>query len=212
VGAGPLPGRGTLMHVFISYNQKDQTLASALAVQLRFVGIDVFLDAWEIEPGDSIPGKVNGALALVNTVLVLWSADAASSRWVGAELETALALHLDDGSVQVVPVRLDDTPLPALLTPFKWLTLENEDDASDVARQLAGIGSREEFLRAVQQTLEDSGLEVGYFEGYGPAVGCPRCGASLSELSGWSDVDERRDDLYAGVRCNRCRWTAGGEI
>lgn len=64
MGAGPLPGRGTLMHVFISYNQKDQTLASTLAVQLRFVGIDVFLDAWEIAPGDSIPGKVNGALRL----------------------------------------------------------------------------------------------------------------------------------------------------
>lgn len=87
------------MHVFISYNKNDRELAGTLAVQLRLASIDVFLDAWEIEPGDSIPGKVNGALALVDTVLVLWSDDAARSRWVGAELETALALHLEDGSV-----------------------------------------------------------------------------------------------------------------
>ena len=200
------------MHVFISYNQRDRELATALAVQLRLVGIDVFLDAWEIEPGDSIPGKVNSALGLVDTVLVLWSKDAASSRWVGAELETALALHLEDGFLRVVPVRLDQETLPALLRPLKWLRLEDEAQASEVARQLAGIGSREEFLKAVQQTLEESGLEVGYFEGYGPAVGCPKCGASLGELSGWSAVDERRDDLYAGVRCDRCGWNDGGEI
>jgi TIR domain len=200
------------MHVFISYNKNDRELAGALAVQLRLVGIDVFLDAWEIEPGDSIPGKVNSALALVDLVLVLWSEDAARSRWVGAELETALALHLEDSSVRVIPVRLDASPLPSLLRPFKWLRLEDEGQASDVARQLAGIGSPEEFLKAVQQTLEESGLEVGYFEGYGPAVGCPKCGAPLSELSGWSQVDERRDDLYAGVRCGRCGWNDGGEI
>jgi len=200
------------MHMFISYNKKDRELATALAVQLRLVGIDVFLDAWEIEPGDSIPGKVNSALGLVDTVLVLWSEDAESSRWVGAELETALALHLEDGSVRVVPVRLDQAPLPALLRPLRWLRLEDAAQASEVARQLAGIGSPEEFLKAVQQTLEESGLEVGYFEGYGPAVGCPKCGASLSELSGWSAVDERRDDMYAGVRCDRCGWEGGGEI
>lgn len=200
------------MQLFISYNQKDRELATALAVQLRLVGIDVFLDAWEIEPGDSIPGKVNSALGLVNTVLVLWSEDAASSRWVGAELETALALHLEDGSVRVVPVRLDHAPLPALLRPFKYLRLEEAAQASDVARQVAGIGSPAEFLKAVQQTLEESALEVGYFEGYGPAVGCPKCGAALSDLSGWSEVDERRDDLYAGVRCDRCGWNDGGEI
>jgi hypothetical protein len=200
------------MHVFISYNKNDRELAGTLAVQLRLVGIDVFLDAWAIEPGDSIPGKVNSALALVDAVLVLWSDDAARSRWVGAELETALALHLEDGSVRVIPVRLDDAPLPALLRPFKWLRLEDPGETSDVARQLAGIGSREEFLKAVQQTLEESGLEVGYFEGYGPAVGCPKCGAPLSELSGWSEVDEQRDDMYAGVRCGRCGWNDGGEI
>jgi hypothetical protein len=112
----------------------------------------------------------------------------------------------------VIPVRLDDTPLPALLKPFKWLRLEDKRDASTVARQLAGIGSREEFLKAVQTTLEESGLEVGYFEGYGPAVGCPKYGASLSELRGWSDVDERHDDMYASVRCNRCGWNDGGAI
>ena len=207
----PSPSRA-VTHTFISYNEGDRESASALAVQLRLVGIDVFLDAWEIAPGDSIPGKVNGALALVDAVLVLWSANAAGSRWVGAELETALVRHLEDGSVRLIAVRLDDTPLPPLLSPLKWLTLEDEGEATEVARQLAGIGSRVEFLRAVQQTLEESGLEIGYFEGYGPAVGCPKCGAPLSELSGWSDVDERRDNLYAGVRCDRCGWTDGGEI
>jgi len=45
----------------------------------------------------------------------------------------------------------------------------------------------------------EAACRLGYFYGYGAAVGCPKCGAGLNHLQGWHAVDERRDDEYAGV-------------
>jgi hypothetical protein len=201
------------MHVFISYNSRDKDVAEPLAAQLRLVGVDVWLDNWEILPGDSIPGKVSEALAVVDVVVVLWSENAAASRWVGAELDTALARRLSDGDLRVIPLRLDDAELPALLQPIKWLTLYDPPaDTRAVAQSIAGLTTAESYIKAVQQQIDEAGLEFQYFVGYGVAVGCPKCGAAVSELEGWSATDDRRDDMYAGARCKRCGWEDGGEI
>jgi hypothetical protein len=200
------------IHIFLSHNRADKQLAERLAAQLRLVGADVWLDAWEIKPGDSIPGVVNDALAVVDTVLVLWSASAAESRWVEAELAVALQRRLDDGDLRIIPVRLDDTPLPPLLRPLKYLRAADDDDVLAIATQVVDLGSEADVLRAIQRTIDEAGLEFAYFPGYGLIVGCPSCGAPTSELEHWSAVDDRRDDTYAGARCKTCGWEDGGEI
>jgi hypothetical protein len=200
------------VHVFLSHNHRDKSIAVQLAAQLRLVGADVWLDDWEIRPGDSIPDKVSAALDVVDTVIVLWSENAARSRWVEAELATALDRRLADGGLRVIPVVLDDTPLPALLRPLKRLAVNDDAGVIDVARAIAGIDSDTAFLQAVQSTIDEAGLEIEYFQGYGPLVACPSCGAPASELEGWEAVNEERDDLYAGARCQRCGWEGGGEL
>jgi hypothetical protein len=77
----------------------------------------VWFDEWDIRAGDSIPGKVNEALDIVDTVVLLWSSDADHSKWVRAEFETALARGMEDGSLRVIPVLLDDTPLSCGASP-----------------------------------------------------------------------------------------------
>jgi hypothetical protein len=199
------------VHIFLSHNSRDREFVPKLAAQLRLVSGDVWLDEWEIKPGDSIPSEINAALAAVDTVVVVWSANAADSRWVDAELASALTRELSDGSVRVIPVRLDDTALPALLQPIAWINAEDEG-AVGVARKIMGLSSNEQYIRAVQAEIEEAGLEFEYFHGYGVAVGCPRCGAPVGELEAWSATDYMRDDEYAGVRCKRCGWEDGGEI
>jgi hypothetical protein len=185
-------------------------VATPLAAHLRLAGVDVWLDAWEVSPGDSIIGKVSGALEVADTVVLLWPKNAVSSRWVNRELETALDRQLTDGSVRIIPVCLDDSELPRLLRQVKRI-VAGRDDVADVALEIANIDSYGEFLRAVQQTIEDAGIEFRYFYGYGVLVACPKCGASGGELEAWSAVDPQRDDSYAGARCRRCRWEGGGE-
>ena len=111
------------MRAFISHNHRDKPAVKPLAARLRLLGVDVWLDSWEIRPGDTIPGKVNHALSVVDTVMVFWSENASNSRWVNTEWETALTRSLDDDSVRVIPLLLDETPLPALLRRIMWVSL-----------------------------------------------------------------------------------------
>jgi DNA-directed RNA polymerase subunit RPC12/RpoP len=75
-----------------------------------------------------------------------------------------------------------------------------------------GFATDQDRLRAIQAALDEASIEVRYFEGYGRLVCCPKCGASVDKLEGWSQVDERRDDMYAGFRCTECGFNDGGEL
>jgi len=78
--------------------------------------------------------------------------------------------------------------------------------------EVLGLKGERDWLRAVQETLDNAEIEVGYFPGYGAIVACPRCGAGLSSIEGWQQMDFDRDDLYAGASCRECRWSGGGEL
>ena len=183
------------LHVFLSHNRDDKDTARRLGGQMRLAGADVWFDEWEIRAGDSIPGKVNDALAVVDTVLLLWSASANGSEWVRAKFEAAVTRGIEDATLRVIPVLLDDCPLPALLQRLR-----------------VGFATDQDRLRAIQAALDEASIEVRYLEGYGPLVCCPKCGADVDKLEGWSEVDERRDDMYAGFRCRECGFNDGGEI
>jgi hypothetical protein len=200
------------VHVFLSHNRQDKDLARRLGAQMRLAGADVWFDEWEIRAGDSIPGKVNEGLAAVDTVLLLvWSVDADRSEWVRAEFETAITQGMADETLRVIPVILDDTALPPLLTRIRWVDLQDGDETRAV-NEIMGFANDQDRLRAIQEHLDEAGIEVAYFHGYGPLVCCPKCGAGVDHLEGWSQVDERRDDTYAGFKCTACGFSDGGEI
>lgn len=70
---------------------------------------DVLVDR-EIPPGLPWRVVIAAAITQARTVLVLWSARSAASVEVGAEWRLAAA-----AGVRLVPVLLDDTPMPAEL-------------------------------------------------------------------------------------------------
>lgn len=104
------------MHAFISHSHRDKPWVTPFVAKMRLSGADVWLDEWEIQPGDSISGKVNQALDLVDTVLLFWSVDAAASAWVNTETESALTRKLAEAGFRRIPVKLDDAP-PASAAP-----------------------------------------------------------------------------------------------
>lgn len=196
---------------FLSHNHADKELARQLGAQLTLVGAFVWFDDWEVRAGDSIPGKVNDALATVDTVILVWSVHADRSNWVRAELETAIVRAIDDKTFRVIGVRVDNTPLPALLLRLKWVDL-SDGDVTRAVNEIMGFSTDQHRLRAIQATLGEAGIDIRWFEGYGPVVCCPRCGAGVDRLKGWAQVDERRDDTYAGFECRDCGFSDGGEI
>jgi len=51
--------------VFLSHSSKDKAVVRAVAERLRADGLRVWLDDWEIRPGDSIPAKIEEGLECV---------------------------------------------------------------------------------------------------------------------------------------------------
>ncbi|MGW2539678.1 toll/interleukin-1 receptor domain-containing protein [Kitasatospora sp. NPDC001574] len=199
------------MHAFLSHNHHDKPAVTPLASRLRMLGLEVWLDSWAIRPGDSIPDKVNEALGLADTALLFWSKNSAESRWVKNEWHTALTRRMNDDSVRIIPIVLDETPLPPLLQPIKYVSL-TDGDFDRAAREVTGIESSADFNQRVQEFVAASKMEFRYFLGVGSLVGCPQCGAPSSELRAIEadhEYDRRTTLTFYGVECIHCKWIDG---
>lgn len=200
------------MSVFLSYNHVDRDIARGLGAHLTLAGADVWFDQWEIRAGDSIPGKLNEGLTAFDTLLLLWSAHASRSQWVRKELEAAIQRGVEDASIRVIPVRLDQTNLPPLLRPVKRLDYPNLHDIQAVVREVMGFATERDRIRAIQSVIESAQINVDFYHGYGPIAGCPQCGAGLEAIECWNQIGRKRGDQYAGACCRQCGWNDGGEV
>ncbi|GAA3832496.1 hypothetical protein GCM10022226_62150 [Sphaerisporangium flaviroseum] len=202
------------MKIFMSHNHRDKPHVRELATQLELAGAEVWFDEWRLEPGDSVVGKVNEALTVAEKVVVVWSANAAASRWVATEWETALNRHLKNGSVKVVPVRIDDTELPTMLDGLLWLGLDaratggTSGSTETVVRSILGMSSRAAYVKAISKSLEWSGVTFATTPDGMAYMGCPKCGAESDELRITHATDDERGDEYYGICCQRCSWPA----
>jgi TIR domain len=109
--------------VFISHRGADIALAERLASDLSLKGNhQVWLDAWNINVGDSIVARINDGLAAeVSLVLCLSAID--TSPWMDAEWMSALARKLNGEKVKLLPVRLSGGKLPPILGDLKYADL-----------------------------------------------------------------------------------------
>jgi len=73
--------------VFVSHRGVDAAPAERLAADLRSAGHEVWLDAWKIDPGDSIVEKMDAGLASADAVVLCLSADAdgVNTAWMQRE-------------------------------------------------------------------------------------------------------------------------------
>ncbi len=59
--------------VFISHSSKDKPVVRELANRLQQAGLRVWLDEWEIQPGDMIGLKISQGLERSRTLLMVMS-------------------------------------------------------------------------------------------------------------------------------------------
>lgn len=104
--------------VALSFSGKDRAYAEKLATQLMLNNISVFYDKSEQA---NLWGR-NLQLHLTELYrvrarycIVLVSANYVTSRWTKVEIEAALAREFERGETYILPLRLDDTELSALL-------------------------------------------------------------------------------------------------
>ncbi len=97
-----------MSHIFISYSRKDKHCAYKIQRQLEARGFKVWIDKKDIEAGAAFPIEILRAIREAAAVLILWSESAASSHFVGEEIEEALNQKMMR-SIPVIPVWLDST-------------------------------------------------------------------------------------------------------
>lgn len=112
--------------VFVSHASEDATLAEQVATQLTAGGVPAWFDGWEIRAGDSIRQKVDAGLAECRALLVLLSHRSVAKPWVQSEIDAGFVKRLDDSSVKLLFVLVDDdVPLTPLIRTLRYVTLSN---------------------------------------------------------------------------------------
>ena len=117
--------------VFLSHSSKDKAVVRAVAERLRADGLCVWLDDWELHPGDHIQAKIEEGLEHSRVLVLCMSANAFGSDW--AQLESGTFRFRDplNKERRFIPLRLDDAPIKSSLAQFlyiNWLPAAREDE------------------------------------------------------------------------------------
>jgi hypothetical protein len=105
---------------FLSHSSADKTFIRQLAADLTANGISVWLDEQRIRVGDSIPEKIAQGLAESDYFLIGMSQKSSESAWVQKELNNALMSEVQRRKVHILPLKLDDSAMPAIIADKKY--------------------------------------------------------------------------------------------
>jgi hypothetical protein len=95
--------------IFISHASADKPFVFRLAFELLAEGVPVWLDSWEMGPGDPLITSLDTALDGSARVLVIESSHAAATKWVQYEVDKALEAEQRLCQRLLVPLRIDDS-------------------------------------------------------------------------------------------------------
>ena len=129
---------------FLSHSSKDKPFIRQLAADLSANGVDVWLDEQRIHVGESIPEKVAQGLAESDYFLIGISENSVSSEWVKKELNGALVNEVQRRKVHILPLKLDDSPMPPAIGDKKYADFSSS--------YKAGF---EELLRSIKGKLDE---------------------------------------------------------
>lgn len=145
---------------FISYSTKDLSAAREVARALRDRGIEVWIDEEQIRFGESIPRRISDGLDAADVLLVLVSKHFVSSSWCRAEYEPLLVREIDTGVTAVIPVRLDDAEVPALLAAKRYVDLRDGSIQRHIDELQQAINAGRSYTRVNRLRPETSTYEA----------------------------------------------------
>jgi len=109
--------------VFLAHNSVDAAEVEAIGLELKKVGLKVWLDKWELPPGRLFQDEIERALPRTRAVAVLIGAGGLGP-WERLEMRVAISQFVKRGA-PVIPVLLPgaskEPELPLLLQEFSWV-------------------------------------------------------------------------------------------
>lgn len=116
-------------NIFLIYAHEDIKSAKSISSQLRELGFSPWLDVEQISPGQIWQKAVIRGIEESAIALVLVSEHLSKTGFVQQELKIALeALQEREREIgPVIPVRLDESPVPENLAHIHWVNLREPD-------------------------------------------------------------------------------------
>lgn len=133
----PALGEGERFHVFLSHRSTDKPAVTEVYDILTEAGFRSFFDAVHLAPGDALVHELEQALEQSRVGLLFWSKETEASTWVGLEYSVFIGLVTANPGFTLIPISLDDEPLPAFANTKLWVDLSS--DADDRAFQMLRI-------------------------------------------------------------------------
>lgn len=103
------------MKIFLCHSNKDKDFVRRLASDLVLNRVNVWYDEWNLNWGDSLIKKIQGAIVESSFLAIVLSPDSVASEWVNLELNTAWMVELEKKSVFVLPILHRPCEMPAFL-------------------------------------------------------------------------------------------------
>ncbi|MEO5370080.1 MAG: toll/interleukin-1 receptor domain-containing protein [Magnetococcus sp. DMHC-1] len=140
-------------NVFISYAHEDLLTAKKIVESVRNAGLNPWLDVEQIVPGQNIMATIEHALEECSSAVVFLSKNSVNSDHLKREIAFAIKLFKSRGDVDIpiIPVRLDDTPVPDILKHIQWADMRSPDAEKQILRGLSR-------LTGLQLNLENSAV------------------------------------------------------
>ena len=131
------------MGVFISYSSKDKSFVEKLSNKLVENRVGVWLDKWEMKPGDSLIDKIQNGLEDSSHLLVVLSKNYVESEWCRKEHNAGLIKEIDNKQVVVIPVLLEDCTIPMFLREKVYADFRGDFDTgfTELFRSLSVIAN-----------------------------------------------------------------------
>jgi hypothetical protein len=143
--------------IFISHSSRDKVAALNLAITLNFCSIDVWLDDWELEVGQSLTDEIAKAMDVSRFIAILITENYNKTVWTKTEYKKALAREQKEKRTIMLPLIVGEAQIPDFLEDKIYIDLRTEY-FSGITKLVGMIHGLSQFRvsRALQGQLPQS--------------------------------------------------------
>jgi len=150
---------GKQSKIFLSYAIEDRKKVEEIYDSLIAEGFSPWMDSRDLKGGDIWENKIAENLTNSDSILIFLSSNSINKQgFVQAELKTALSLSSKKSSsvIFIIPVRLEEIPLPKSLSDIKSADLFRKDGWNELVRALKYRTGNEGAVEEVKATIRNT--------------------------------------------------------
>ena len=112
--------------IFISHSSRDKEAATHLATTLNFCSVDVWLDDWELEVGQSLTDEIAKAMDDARYIAILITENYNKTVWTKTEYKKALAREQKEGRTVMLPLFVGKAEIPDFIEDKIYIDLRTD--------------------------------------------------------------------------------------